>query len=67
MYRQWRHRLYKEHFLPHKTLDNPLAALQHRPADIQPEDWEYLCHYFASEDYTVCVIVKKINYDSFSS
>ncbi|KAH7859604.1 hypothetical protein Vadar_003158 [Vaccinium darrowii] len=49
MYRAWRHRLYKFHFLPHKTVEN---VLQHRPPHLKPEDWEYLCRYFGSKEHT---------------
>ncbi|KAH7837196.1 hypothetical protein Vadar_010876 [Vaccinium darrowii] len=48
-YRAWRHRLYKVHFLPHKSVEN---AWQHQPPHLKPEDWEYLCRYFGSKEYT---------------
>ncbi|KAG8388598.1 hypothetical protein BUALT_Bualt02G0142200 [Buddleja alternifolia] len=39
-YRNFRHKLYKKYFLRGIT-----------PAHVDPNDWEYLCTYFASEEY----------------
>ncbi|KAL0367533.1 UNVERIFIED_CONTAM: hypothetical protein Sradi_3643400 [Sesamum radiatum] len=38
--RNYRHKLYKNYFLRGVT-----------PAHVDPEDWEYLCTYFSSEEY----------------
>ncbi|KAL0285575.1 UNVERIFIED_CONTAM: hypothetical protein Scaly_2814000 [Sesamum calycinum] len=39
-YRNYRHKLYKNYFLRGIT-----------PIHVDPEDWEYLCTYFSSEEY----------------
>ncbi|KAL0337733.1 UNVERIFIED_CONTAM: hypothetical protein Scaly_2048400 [Sesamum calycinum] len=41
-YRNYRHKLYKNYFLRGIT-----------PIHVDPEDWEYLCTYFSSEEYQV--------------
>ncbi|CAK9154454.1 unnamed protein product [Ilex paraguariensis] len=47
-YRNHRHKLHKNYFLPHPTTE---VTMQHPPPGVPQEDWNYLCSYFSSDEF----------------